>query len=334
MVTLISSLIVFLIVIFIHELGHFYMAVKSGIRVNEFSVGMGPKILQKKKNEIDYTLRVIPFGGYVAIEGEDGESSDPRAFDNAPAIKRFLVIVAGVIMNFLLGLLILIMLNIFSSYNIVDVAKGSPADIAGLKANDKIVSIMDKKVDNSLEITEAIENSEGKGMKITVVRGKERKDFTVVPEKDSKGAYRIGITHGKVYNLSNASIVRGIVNGFKDFAFYFTAFIRGFGQLITGKLSMKEISGPVGVVKAIGSSFKSGFVTFLSFIALLSINIGVFNIMPFPALDGGRAVLILIEMITGKKLPADKEGILNLVGFIILIGLIIVVTFKDIVSLF
>ena len=193
---------------------------------------------------------------------------------------------------------------------------------------------MDKKVDNSLEITEAIENSEGKGMKITVVRGKERKDFTVVPEKDSKGAYRIGITHGKVYNLSNASIVRGIVNGFKDFAFYFTAFIRGFGQLITGKLSMKEISGPVGVVKAIGSSFKSGFVTFLSFIALLSINIGVFNIMPFPALDGGRAVLILVEMITGKKLPADKEGILNLVGFIILIGLIIVVTFKDIVSLF
>ncbi len=334
MITIFSSLIVFLIVIFIHELGHFFMAVKSGIKVNEFSVGMGPKILQKKKNNINYSLRAIPVGGYVSIEGEDGESSDPRSFANAPAIKRLGVIVAGVIMNFILGILILIGLNTFSSYRIVDVASGSPADKAGIKPNDKIISIMDKEVESSLDITNIIENSQGSNIDLEIENAQGKKAVTLTPEKDDSGVYRIGITHGKVYNTSDVSLKKGLVNGFKDFQFYFTAILKGFGQLITGKLSMNQISGPVGVVKEIGNSFKAGFVTFLSFIALLSINLGIFNIMPFPALDGGRAVLIIFEMITGKKLPSDKEGILNLIGFIILLGLIIMVTFKDILQLF
>lgn len=334
MITIISSLVVFLIVIFIHELGHFFMALKAGIKVNEFSVGMGPKILQKKKEEINYSLRAIPIGGYVSIEGEDGESSDPRSFANAPAVKRLSVIVAGVIMNFLLGFIILVCLNTFASYKIVDVNDGSPAELAGIKAGDQIVSIMDKKVDNSLDITKAIENSNGEKIKIDIENEDGHKVVEVNPVKDNDGVYRIGITHGKVYNTSNVSITKGFVNGFKDFNFFFTAILKGFGNLITGKVSLNQVSGPVGVVKEIGNSFKSGIVTFLSFIALLSINLGIFNIMPFPALDGGRAVLILFEMATGKKLPSEKEGILNLIGFIFLIGLIIVITFKDIVSLF
>ncbi|WP_300408079.1 RIP metalloprotease RseP [Lagierella sp.] len=334
MITIISSLVVFLVVIFIHELGHFFMAVKSGIKVNEFSVGMGPKILQKKKNDINYSLRAIPIGGYVSIEGEDGESSDPRSFANAPAIKRLGVIIAGVIMNFILGLLILIILNTFASYRIVDVVPKSPADLAGIKPGDRIISIMDKSVESSLDITEMIEKSDGNPINLEIENQEGKKTISLEPERDSKGIYRIGITHGKSYNSSDASIKKGIINGFKDFKFYFSAILKGFGQLITGKLSMKEVSGPVGVVKAIGNSFKAGLVTFLSFIALLSINLGIFNILPFPALDGGRAVLILFEMITGKKLPSEKEGILNLIGFIILLGLIIVVTFKDIVQLF
>ncbi|QQK07679.1 RIP metalloprotease RseP [Miniphocaeibacter halophilus] len=334
MVTIIIAIAVFLIVIFWHELGHFLVAVKSGIKVNEFSVGMGPKLFQKKKNNIKYSLRALPLGGYVAIEGEDEDSEDPKAFNNAKASKRLAVIVAGVIMNFILGFVILFFVNMFAQPNIALIVENSPAEKAGLKANDIILEINEKNVKNSDDITKYISESNGEELNILIKSNNKEKEIRVTPSKDESGQYLIGIQIGRAFSTDNVSILQGITGAVKDFKIYSTAIVDALYKLITGKLSLDNLAGPVGTVVLIGDSAKRGAMTFFNLLAMLSINLGVFNIMPFPALDGGRAVLILVEMLTGKKLPAEKEGLLNFVGLILLLTLMVVVAFKDIVTLF
>lgn len=334
MITIVIAIAVFLVVVFWHELGHFFVAVKSGIKVNEFSVGMGPKLLQKKKNNIKYSLRALPLGGYVAIEGEDEDSKDPKAFNNAKASKRLAVIVAGVIMNFILGFVILFFVNMFAQPNISFIVENSPAEKAGLKANDIILEINEKKVKNSDDITKYISESNGEEIYLLIRSENKEKEIKVTPSKDESGKYLIGIQIGRTFSTDNISILQGFTGAAKDFKFYSTAIIDALYKLITGRLSLDNLAGPVGTVVLIGDSARKGAMTFFNLVAMLSINLGVFNIMPFPALDGGRAVLIIIEMLTGKKLPAEKEGMLNFVGLVLLLALIVVVTFKDVVALF
>ncbi|WP_099203132.1 RIP metalloprotease RseP [Miniphocaeibacter massiliensis] len=332
-ITTIASVVVFLMLIFIHELGHFLVAIKSGIKVNEFSIGMGPKIYQTTKKDIKYSLRIFPIGGYVAIEGEDENSNDPKAFNNAKPIKRLAVIVAGVIMNFILGFLIMFFISSVGQPGIVGFSENSVAEKSGIKVEDKILEINGNQIKYTSDISKYISSSKEKEVDILIKRNDEELSYKIIPEKNEKGEYLIGIEVGSIFSLENFSITRGFVKGFENFKYASTILFKSFIQLFTGKIPLSELSGPVMVVKTIGTFAQQGILQLLNFVALMSINLGIFNILPFPALDGGRAVLIIIEMITGKKLPEEKEGMLNYVGFIFLIGLMIVVFFKDIISL-
>lgn len=337
MLTIISSIIVFLIVVFIHELGHFLIAIKSDIKVNEFSLGMGPKIIQKTKKGIKYSIRSLPIGGYVSIEGENDESTDPRAFSNAKPYKRLAVIIAGVIMNFILGFLILVIINLFSQPVIAGFSQDSPAEEAGVQLGDVILKIDNNKIRFREDVSKYISKSQGEYIVFTLRSGSSIKEIDIKPKNIENNKYVVGISIGKDFsrqNLSNFSLLKGLKGGTNDFIFYSTIIFQAFSKLITGRMGLSNISGPIGVVKAIGDSAKNGFLSFFNFIAILSINLGIFNIMPFPALDGGRAVLIIIEMFTKKRLPIEKEGLLNLVGLIVLLLLMMAVTFKDIITLF
>ena len=334
MITAIAAIAVFLIIIFIHELGHFSMALRAGIKVNEFSVGMGPKLLQKTKNDIKYSIRALPIGGYVSIEGEDEESSDPNAFGNASAAKRLSVIVAGVIMNFILGFVLLFFLNAFAQPSIISTVEGTVADKSGIKAGDTILKINDNKIRYNTDINKYISNSNGEEISILLRSEDGNKEIKLTPELNEEGKYLIGISMGSTYAIENFSLVKGLVGGANDFGVYSTAILKGFFQLFTGKMGLSNVGGPIRTVKMIGEFAQSGLTTFTRFVAMFSINLGIFNILPFPALDGGRAVLLLVEMTTGKKLPADKEGLLNLVGLACLLTLMVVVSFNDIISLF
>ncbi len=334
MITAIAAIAVFLIIIFIHELGHFYMALRAGIKVNEFSVGMGPKLFQRTKNNIKYSIRTLPIGGYVSIEGEDEESNDPNSFGNASAGKRLSVIVAGVIMNFILGFIILFLLNAFARPSIISTTKGSVADIAGIKSGDTILKINNNKIRNNNDISKYISKSNGEEIDILLKSNGNSQEIKLKPEVNEEDKYLIGISMGTTYGIENFSLSNGIIGGINDFKFYSTAILKGFFELFTGKMGLSNVGGPIRTVKMIGEFAQSGLTTFARFVAMFSINLGIFNILPFPALDGGRAVLLLVEMTTGKKLPADKEGLLNLVGLACLLTLMVIVSFNDIISLF
>lgn len=332
---LIISIIILLLMMLIHEIGHFLAAMKVGIQVDEFSIGIGSKIYQKFKGNTKYTFRLFPVGGYVAFDDEEVEEPyNTKAFRNAKASKRLAVILAGALMNFILGFLILTVVNSVSIPKVNSIIKNSPAERAGLKVGDIFLKMDDKNINNDTEIITYIMKSKGKEINTLIKREDKNIEIKIKPEKKSDGNYFIGTGIEMDYNLSGFSIVNGIKSGAKSFYYDATITVKTFVNLIIGKISISEISGPIGVVKAIGDSARQGIFTLLNFVAMISINLGVFNLLPIPALDGGRGILILIEIFTKKKLSDEKEGIINFVGFVTLIGLMLFVTSKDILKLF
>ena len=240
-------------------------------------------------------------------------------------------------MNFILGFFILVIINLFSQPSIAGFTQNSPAEEAGIKLGDVILRINNNKIRFREDVSQYISKSEGENIVFTLRSGSSINEIEVKPKSIENNNYIVGISIGKDFsrqNFSNFSLMKGFKGGANDFIFYSTLIFQAFSKLITGRMELSNISGPIGVVKAIGDSARNGFLTFFNFVAILSINLGIFNIMPFPALDGGRAVLILIEIFTKKRLPVEKEGLLNLVGLILLLMLMIAVTFKDIITLF
>lgn len=344
MVKIIVAIITFLLVIMIHELGHFTVAKLSGVKVNEFSIGMGPVIKKKKTSETQYTLRALPIGGYVSLEGEDESSEDSRSFQNAPAYKRLLVILAGAFMNFIFALLIFIVMMSFSTteIGISGVQKDSPAYIAGLEAGDIIKSINGIDIKTDTQVQDLISKSEGQEIAITVNRKNEEKTLEIKPEKTliketGEERFLVGVTMGQTLNgdlsVNEFSLARGFKLGGNFFNNVTKQTFQVFGMLFSGELGLSNLSGPIGVVNEIGKATTMGLSSVLFMLAFININIGIFNLIPFPALDGGRAVFILIEMITGKVVPKEIEAKIHLVGIILLLLLIVVVSFKDITTL-
>ena len=344
MVKIIVAIITFLLVIMIHELGHFLVAKLSGVKVNEFSIGMGPVIKKKKTSETQYTLRALPIGGYVSLEGEDEDSEDSRSFQNAPAYKRLLVILAGAFMNFIFALLIFIVMMSFSTteIGISSVSKDSPAYTSGLEAGDIIKSINGTEISTDTQVQDIISKSNGTEMTITVDRDNEEKTLQIKPEKTliketGEEKYLLGVTMGQTLNgdlsVKDFSLSRGMTLGFKFFENVTKQTFQVFGMLFSGKLGLSNLSVPIGVVNEIGKATTMGFSSVLFMLAFININIGIFNLIPFPALDGGRAVFILIEMITGKAVPKEIEAKIHFVGIILLLLLIVVISFKDITTL-
>ena len=336
--SIIVAFLVFLTLVTIHEFGHFIMAKWAGIKVNEFAVGMGPAILKKQKGETLYSLRIFPLGGYCAMEGEDEDSADERSFDNAKAYKRLVVILAGAFMNMLLAVVAFLIVNMQSGFTDLSIDKieaNSPAYIAGIQENDEIISYNGKKPLLFLELRNMIINSKNESDTLTLKRDGNLINVEIKPElatiEDNGKTIeykKIGIMPKVRYDFFGA-----FKESINTCRYAFRSMFDFLGRAFKGNVKKNEVSGPVVIIKTIASAAKVGFSSVMFLLGLISINLAFFNLLPFPALDGGKAVFILFEMITGIKPNKKVEYVVNIVGFSLLILLFLFVTYNDIKGL-
>lgn len=331
------AVVLFLLLIVFHEFGHFIVAKKSGIKVNEFAVGMGPLVYSKEKGETTYSFRAIPIGGYCAMEGEDDESSDPRSFDNAPASKRFLTILAGPVANLIIAVLVFTIVGVIGGVvttTVSDFIEDSPAQAAGIEKGDEILKINGQEIADFTDISKVVNDfykDKDFDKEITVLAKRNGKDldFAFKPKVEGENTY-IGIIPAR----RTPGFFEAIGLGFKETGRNVKMIFTILGRLFTGKLAFGALSGPVGVLKELGNQAQNGLASLLYFLAYISVNLAVFNLLPIPALDGSKLLTSGIEIITGKKINKKLEEKITMVGFFILLGLILVVSIKDIVNLF
>lgn len=340
MLNTLIALIFLSIIIMVHELGHFLTGRLVGIYAEEFSIGMGPRLLKYEGKETVYSLRAFPIGGYVKFLGEDDEHSDPKAFNNAPIWKRFIVIASGALMNFVFAIILLSIL--FSIQGIPmpapvieEVSKGSPAQVAGLAKGDKIVGIGDIDIERKAgeeaveEIRDALAEHGANQIDIRILRDGKYEDMVIRPKYDEDmGLYMIGVGFG--YELKKLSFGHSLSVSVSQIGKMSVMMLRLVGNLIFKHEGLDQVTGPVGIVGEIGKAAKAGVDQLMWLGIIISLNLGIINLIPFPALDGGRLLLLIIEAIRGKPMDREKEGLINLVGFALLLLLMIVVTFRDI----
>ncbi len=331
------AILFFELIIIIHEGGHFVAARLMKIKVNEFSIGMGPKIFQFTKKDTKYSLRWVLFGGYCSMEGEDSDSEDENAFHKKKVIQRIFVVAAGAIMNLILGFIIVLI--IVSSQNLVgtnQIAKFEESALSaqtGLQVGDEIKSIDGMRVYTTNDISTGLSRSRDNTVDMIVLRDGQEKSITVEFEMDEY--------EGTKY-LKMDFWLKGVPKTFsnvlsqtcKEFASYARMVFLSVHDLLVGQYGLKDLSGPVGAVSVVSDAVKTSMYSVLKIMALLTINIGLFNLFPIPALDGWRLFVLIGEGITRKKLPSKAEYIINAVGLILLLGLMCVVTFSDITKLF
>jgi regulator of sigma E protease len=333
--TIIIAIIIFGILIFVHELGHFTAAKFFGIKVHEFAIGMGPALFKKTKGDTKYSLRCLPIGGYVSLEGEDTPSDDEGAFCKKPAYARLIVLVAGAVMNIIIGFIVFVIIYAFAKQiqiPVIDkVVENSPAYVAGLMEGDRIVDINGSKVNLQSDVTYAIHKNGGKVADITVIRSGAEKTFQIEPMLDkASNLYKIGF-YSTIVDVSPVLAVKS--------AYYNTFFViklvySSLVDMVMGRVSLSDISGPVGIVNEMGKAAQSGILDILSLMALIAVNLGVMNLLPLPALDGGRIFFILIELIRRKPIKPEYEGYVHLAGLVLLLTLMVVVTYSDVLKFF
>jgi regulator of sigma E protease len=325
--TILSSILVFGMLIFFHELGHFIVAKLSDIKVNEFSLGLGPQLISMKLKETHYSIRLLPFGGYVKMEGEDTDTSDPRAFNNKSALVRLGVILAGPLMNFILAILLLGIIGFYSGVPTrqVTVTPGEPAEISGIQDNDIIHAIDGRKVGHWEEIVEIISGRHNEKISVTVIRDGKYIDYdvtTTVEPKTQRGI--IGIKSV----MQKHSVLESIKYGYKKTVLILKLILVGIYQVLTGKVKA-DVVGPVGLAHIVGEAAKIGVYQVLYIAAVISANLGLFNLFPIPALDGGRGIFLVFELLRGKPVEPEKEGLIHFIGFALLMFLMILILFKD-----
>lgn len=331
-----TAVLVFGLLILIHELGHFTVGKLSGMKVREFAIGMGPSVFSWKKSETKYALRILPIGGYVSVEGEDENSSDPRAFCNVALWKRFLFVGAGALMNLLLGFVILSALVGARDTLPTTVVGGfheGAVSSAQLQKDDRIIKINGSRIFTSNDITFSLISDRDGAVDFTVVRDGKRVELpNVVFDQQVLDGTRVISLDFYVY-----SVPKTFAEGAKYTVLWMFSLMRqvwqSFLNLLTGNFKLAELSGPVGVSTVIAQASTTNFRTFFLLVGFISINIGVFNLLPIPALDGGRMVFLLIELIARRPVSAKYEGFVHAAGFALLMGLMLVVTFQDIVRL-
>lgn len=333
LMTTVAAIFIFLMVVLIHELGHFTVAKLVGIRVNEFSIGMGPKLFQRKKGETEYTLRLLPIGGYVKMEGEDESSDDPRSFNNVSVLSRIGVVVAGAVMNFLLAIVVLSIasygIGMPTNGNTIDgTTPDSPAELAGLKLGDTITRINGQITGSWEMIVNSINKSDPNNEIIIDVERDGNSEILSIKPIVEDGRTIIGIMPHLEKSISSA--IRG---GFEKTGIFLKLMFEFVSMIFKGKVSTDDLSGPVGVVREIGVAAQLGIYSVLYILGFISINLGFFNLLPIPALDGSRVIFLLIELVRGKPMDPNKEGFIHFIGFVLLISLMLVVTYKDIIKI-
>lgn len=341
---IVIAILAFCVIIIIHELGHFTAAKLCGIQVNEFALGMGPVILRKKGKETNYVIRLLPIGGSVSMEGESDESDNPRAFNRRPVWQRMITILAGPIMNLILGFIVVVIsICISKSYGTTTISSFADTSYSSqqLMLNDEILSIDNTPIWTASDIVYKLTNS---GTRVNqdgnllfdfkVRRNGEvitLKDVEFYTETDENGNGSIGYDFF-VYPLERN--VGSVLNyGLRETASTGRMILITLADLFKGKYGLKDLSGPVGTVTVVSKSMSYGWSNFLSIFSFITINVGVFNLLPIPALDGCRFLFLVIEAIRRKPLKPEVEGIVHLVGFGLLMVLMLVVTFGDISKL-
>ena len=329
---IIIALLALGVLIIVHELGHFIMAKINGVYVEEFSLGMGPKIFGFKGKETEYTLKAFPIGGYVKMLGEDEVvEGDKKAFCNKSPLQRISIIIAGPLMNFLFALIVFAVITMNKGYvtNIINgLIPNSPAEAIGIDIGDKIIGINDKKISTWQDLTTEIYVSNGESLNIIVDRNGEEKSFNLKPYfNEEEQRYLVGI---EPKTVANPTFVESVKQSCKEIKSLVIQTYAALKSLITGHGSLQDLGGPVSIVKISGAAAKAGIWNFLNFVAYLSLQLAVLNLLPFPALDGGWTVILLIELISRRKVNDKIVGTLNYIGFSILILLMILVTIKDI----
>ena len=323
---IIMAILGFSLLIIVHELGHFIMAKVNGIKVEEFSIGMGPEVFSKKGKETQYSLRLFPIGGYVKMLGEEEDVEDERSFSSKSPLRRITVILAAII-----AFSIIISNRGYTETTISKLEPDTPAIESGLQVGDKILTIDGARVFTTTDVSMGIQLSKGDSVDLVVDRNGEKENITVTPrliEQDGTQMYQIGFYYTPV---ENPTILESIRESFNETISLATQTFKSLKMMVTGNINFKtDVGGPVTIIKMSGQAAKNGLMTLTYFLGFISINLAVFNLLPFPALDGGWTVILLIELITRRKVPDKVVGAANYVGFMILIGFMIVVTLKDI----
>lgn len=333
----IVAVLLFLVLIIIHEFGHFIAAKLMGVRVNEFAVGFGPKLFSKQWGETKYAFNLIPFGGYCAMEGEDEESVDSRAFCNKKAWKRFIIVIMGATFNLLLGLIIIAVIlapnKYFVSTTVATFEEGARSQQTGLMVDDKIIEVDGRKIFTTYDLSYAFTNVDDGKIDITVSRdGKEKLLENVTFDSQEADGISYLTVDFKFYGIEKTfgNYLKQTVNT----AFSYCAVIwRSLVDMLSGKYGISAVSGPIGVTVVIADVARESLRNILPIMALITINLGIFNLLPIPALDGGRLLFILIEMIARKPVPQKYEAVVHTVGFVLLLGLMLLVAAKDIWAL-
>ncbi len=329
MQTFLASIFVFGLLILVHELGHYFVARLTGIRVLELAIGFGPKIIGWSKNDIDYSLRIFPLGGFCRLLGENPEeASEPDSFPKKPILSRAAVLLAGAGMNLVLAIVVFFIIFFFvvgipdtDTSRIGYIIDDSPAELAGLEAGDLITAIDGDPITTWDDVLLLISAKPNQKLVLLVERDGVTKELSIVSEvapDSTRGMIGIGPAMQKYQFLPSmqVSLQR------------FGAVIASIFQVVTGQAPF-DVAGPVGIIFVIGEVAQTGFVNLLLLTALISISLGIMNLLPIPALDGGRLFFLLVEAIRGRSIDPEKEGTIHFIGFAILILLILFVTYQD-----
>lgn len=335
MITAIAAIAIFCILILSHEFGHFIAAKACGVYVSDFSLGMGPKLVKWQGKETQYTLRLFPIGGWCKMVGEEEDSDSPRAYCNKKAWQRMLIIAGGPVMNFVMAIILFViifmMMGTYSTENVVGApVEGTPAAVAGLQSGDQVLQVNDLVISDWDDIKTAINQQEpGSQLALLISRDGVQQTIFVTPYFDeTSGSWMVGLLPDKAKQNFFAAIGLGV----KQSIFFTKELILAIVGMIKGTTPV-DLAGPVGIVSIIGDAANYGMQSLLLLAAYLSINLGIVNLLPLPALDGSKLVFLLVEVIRRKPINPDREGMVHLVGFVLLIGLMVVLTYSDIVRL-
>lgn len=347
--TLIYFVLIFGAIVLAHEFGHYLLAKVNGIHVVEFAIGMGPKLVGFHKNGTDYVIRLLPIGGACMFEGEDGLNQpegemSPNSFNAAPVWARISSVVAGPLFNFILAFLLAIFLVGFSGSDkpvILGIMEGYPADEAGMEPGDVITRMNDEKIYLAREIYINTYLNGDKPMKVEYERNGELFTTQLIPKyNEESGRHLIGLQgYGEAVEAKGLSVFK---YAYYEVRYSFLSTIKSLAMLVRGEASKDDVSGPVGIAQVIGEVAEEAtpygplvlILNLANIAMLLSVNLGVLNLLPLPALDGGRLVFMLIEAVRGKPIPPEKEGMVHFAGFVALMVLMVFVMYNDIVRLF
>ena len=340
---IILAILVFSLIVFIHELGHFLLAKMNKIRVDEFSIGMGPRLISKVKGETRYSWKLFPIGGSCMMGEDDVDDMSEGSFNSKSVWARISVVAAGAIFNFILAFIFAVIIVGYTGYDkpiISGVVPGFSAEAEGMQAGDRIVRMNGKKINLWREVTYYNMFHPGETVELVYERDGKKHEVTIVPKQDEDGNYLLGVTSPKEYKKAN--VLTAMQYGVYEVKFWIATTLESLKMLVTGNVGVDQLSGPVGIVDVVDDTYQQSkaygalvvLMQMLNIGILLSANLGVMNLLPLPALDGGRLVFLIIEAIRGKRVAPDKEGMVHFVGMMLLFALMVFVLFNDLKRIF